>query len=114
MAFTEIELARIKKAVGWLCDRRNRPDLKSELSLEYRVNGHDVTVFERRPRWDGSPGHTEGPVAKLKFVRGTGQWRLLWHRADLKWHAYGPLPSSTDLSELVAEIDEDPSACFFG
>lgn len=114
MAFTDLELARIEKAVGGLCKRRNRPHLKSQLSLEYRIKGHDVTVLERRPHWDGSPGHTEGGVAKLKFNRRTGRWRLLWQRADLKWHAYEPRSSRGDLSELVAEVEADPYGCFFG
>ena len=113
MAFDDIELARIQRAVGALCGRRNRPELKDEVSLEYRVEGHDVTVFERRRKWKG-PGFTEGGVAKLKYVRRAGEWRLFWRRADLKWHSYSPLASSTDLPTLVAEIDADPNACFFG
>ena len=114
MAFSEIELARIEKAVGGLCGRRTIPGLKSELAFEYRVKGHDVTVFERRPHWDGTPGFTESGVAKFKFSRSAGSWRLLWQRADLKWHTYEPLASSDNLSELVAEVDEDPHGCFFG
>jgi hypothetical protein len=35
-------------------------------------------------------------------------------RRDLKWHSYQMLASSEDLAELVAEIDDDPFACFFG
>ena len=54
MAFSEIELARIRKTVGALCARRNRPELKDEVTLEYRVEGHDVTVFERRRKWRGT------------------------------------------------------------
>ena len=77
VAFTEIERARIDKAVGGLCKRRTRPETKSTLSIEYRVKGHDVLIFERRPRWDGTPGFTESGVAKLKFTRSTGKWRLL-------------------------------------
>jgi hypothetical protein len=114
MAFSEIELARIEKFVGGLCKRRTRPELKSKLSVEYRIKGHDVTVFERRPHWDGTPGHKESGVAKLKFTRSTGKWRLLWQRADLKWHAYEPRSSRANLSGLVAEVDEDPYGCFFG
>jgi len=87
--------------------------MKNELSLEYRVAGHDVTLFERRPKWRG-PGFTESGVAKLKYVRRAGEWRLFWRRADLKWHSYTPLASSTNLEDLVAEIDADPHACFFG
>ena len=44
MAFSEVDLARIEKAVGGLCRRRNRPEFKAELSLEYRVKGHNRTL----------------------------------------------------------------------
>jgi hypothetical protein len=114
MAFTEIEVARIDKVVGGLCRRRTRHLSESKVSLEYRVQGHDVTILERRPHWDGTPGFTEAGVARLKFTRSTGKWRLLWQRADLKWHAYEARSSSGALSALVAEIDGDPWGCFFG
>jgi hypothetical protein len=114
MSFSEIELARVDKVVGGLCRKRNRPELRDQLSLEYRVSRQDVVVFERRPRWDGRRGHTEHPVAKVKFIRKQGEWRLFWMRADLKWHAYPPLARSGQLERLVAEIDRDPHACFFG
>jgi hypothetical protein len=114
MAFVEIELARIDKAVGGLCTGRNRPDLQQLLSLQYRISGHDVVVYERRPHYDGRPGHTEGGVAKFKFIRRRGEWYLFWMRADLKWHRYVPLPSDVDLGRLVAEVDKDAHGCFFG
>ena len=114
MAFTNIELARIDRFVGGLCRRRSRAGGKSAVSLEYRVKGHDVTVLERRPYWDGTPGFSESGVAKLKFTRRTGRWRLLWQRADRKWYAYEARSSGGGLSKLVAEIDDDPWGCFFG
>jgi hypothetical protein len=114
MAFNDLELARIQRSVGKLCERRSPPPhLRHEISVEYRVEGHAVTVFERRPKWRGQ-GFTEGGVARLRFVRRAGEWRLFWQRADLKWHSYTPLASSAELSELVAEIEKDPHACFFG
>lgn len=114
MAFSEIELARIEKAVGGLCKRRNRPEFKAELSLEYSVKGHNVNIFERRPRWDGKPGITETPVAKLTFTRTSGKWRLLWMRGNLKWHPYEAKSTRGDLLELVSEVDSDVWGCFFG
>ena len=87
MAFSEIELKRIEQEVGGLCKRRSPTHLKDELSLEYRIKGHDVEVFERRPAWGGRGGQTETAVAK---------------------------PSRGDLPRLVKEIDEDPYGCFFG
>jgi len=114
MAFSELELAQIDKIVGGLCRQRTRPELRNKLSLEYQVKRHDVTLIERRPHWDGSAGITEHGIAKLKFTRSTGQWRLLWMRADLKWHAYKPQSSHPDLKDLVSEIDADPWGAFFG
>jgi len=114
MAFSEIELKRIDNLVGDLCRRRNRPEVYDQLHLEYRTHAHDVELLEVRPWWDGSPGRMENLVAKFKFVRTQNVWCLLWQRRDLKWHTYDPLPKSRDLSTLVAEVDRDPHACFFG
>ena len=114
MAFSEIELKRVERVVGDLCHRRNRPEFKDELSLDYQIKGHDVVLLERRPSWGLSGGVTDTPVAKLKFVRTSDEWRLYWMKRDLKWHGYDILPSSRDLETLVTEIDQDPHCCFFG
>ena len=114
MAFSEIELKRIERTVGVLCERRSPPDFRDELSVGYKVSGHDIVIFEHRPRYGKRVGVTDSPVAKIKFVRKAGEWRLLWRRADLKWHSYKPLPSSKEIERLVKEVDEDPYGCFFG
>lgn len=114
MAFSEFELKKIEKLIGGLCQRRSPAHLRDELRLEYKIKGHDIVIYERRPRWDDRTIMAETPVAKIKLVRTVGEWRLYWQRRDLKWHSYPMLPSSHDLAELVAEIDEDPYACFFG
>ena len=113
MAFNEIEIKRVDKLVGGLCRQRNRPEFYDQLHLEYRIKAHDVVLFEVRPRWKG-PGTMEHNVAKMKFVRTVGMWRLLWERQDLKWHSYDPLPTSDDLAQLVQEVDRDRYGCFFG
>ncbi len=114
MPFSEAERKRIDNLVGGLCRKRSPAHLKNKLSLEYRVKGHEVVVFERRPRWDNAAELIESPVAKLQYVRTTNEWRLFWQRADLRWHGYEPLPSSRELGELIEEIEQDPCACFFG
>jgi hypothetical protein len=114
MAFSEIELKKIDQLVGGLCRRRSPAHLKDELSFGYIVEGHDVLVSERRPRWQ-SPGEwTESGVAKLKYTRKTGLWQLYWQRASLKWVKYDPFPPNRDLAVLVEEADRDPHGCFFG
>jgi hypothetical protein len=33
-------------------------------------------------------------VAKLKFNRKAGEWRLFWQRASLRWESYEPLAAN--------------------
>ena len=114
MAFSELELKRIERTVGSFCRKRSPPHLKDKLRLEYSFKGHEVVIFEWRPKWDDPKEWIDSPVAKLKFIRSADKWRLYWMRADLKWHEYPGHSSSDRLDELVQEIDDDPLACFFG
>ena len=114
MAFSEVDLKRIEQTVGVFCGKRSLGHRKDKLRLAYTVKGHEVVIAERRPRWDNKAEWIETPVAKLKFIRSANKWRLYWMRADLKWHQYPGLSSSSRLNDLVQEIDADPLACFFG
>lgn len=114
MAFSEMDLKRIEQTVGAFCDKCSPVELKDKLRLVYVGKGHEVIIAERRPRWDNQTEWTESTVAKLKFIRSAGKWRLYWMRADMKWHEYPGLSSSRRLDDLVQEIDADPLACFFG
>jgi hypothetical protein len=114
LAFSELELARIESVVGPFCTRRSPAHARHQVRTEYRVKGHEVLIVEVRVVWDDPTRWTELGVAKLKFNRRTGEWKLFWQRASLKWQAYEPLAESPDLAVLVAEIDRDPHGCFFG
>ena len=114
VAFTEIEIHKIRKLVGTLCQKRSPEHIRDKLRCEYRIQNQEVIIFEVRPRWNNPSEETWAPFAKLKFIRSKNHWRLFWQRADMKWHKYGPLDSSRSLAELVAEIDADTHGCFFG
>ena len=114
MAFSDIELAWIKKAVGRLCQRRTNPKIREELRLEYSVKRHDVEIFEVRPQLDDPSAIMHTPVAKIRYVRTANEWRLFWMRQNLNWYSYEPFPSSRDLAELAQVIDRDELGCFFG
>jgi len=114
MAFSEIELYRINNFVGTLCKLKAPESIRDQLRYEYTIENQDVIIYEIRPRWNKPDEQTRLPCAKLKFVRSQNVWKLYWHRADMKWHAYDPCKSSRDLAKLIAEIDTDPYGCFFG
>ena len=114
MAFTEIELARVKKIVGGFCEKRVPVEIRDELRLEYSIDRHDVELYEVRPHWEDPAEEMQTPVAKFRFVRSTREWRLFWMRQDLKWHAYEPCASSRRLEELVEVVGRDEIGSFFG
>jgi len=114
MAFSETELQEIETLVGGFCRRRIPEEYKDKLTLEYRITGHDLVIYERRPYWCDPQKFTETPVAKIKFVRKSGEWRLYWMRGNGKWYAYDMQNPGISLQAMVAEIDADPFACFFG
>jgi len=114
MTFSKLELARIEKLVGGFCERRVPPEVRDKVRLEYSIKRHDVEICEVRPAWRDPNRETRTPLAKLRFVRTAGEWRLFWMRKDLRWHSYQPFPSSRDLEEILAKIDRDEWCCFFG
>jgi hypothetical protein len=114
MAFSEIELARIEKAVGRFCKRRTNPAIRDKLRLEYSVNRHDIEIFEIRPHWRNPDEEIESSVAKIKYLRSSNEWKLYWMRQDLKWHSYEPHSVGKNLEELVDVVDKDEYCCFFG
>jgi len=86
MAFAEIELARVRKAMdAFMQQRRPPPYIRPKLDLGFRVTGQSVEIFEIRPRWrEPADEKHESPVAKATYVRAGGVWRVLWQRRNLR------------------------------
>ena len=116
MAFAEVELARVRRALdAFMRQRRPPPHIRSKLDLEFRISGQSVEIFEIRPRWRGpNDEKCESPVAKATYVRARGVWRVFWQRRDLKWHSYEPKPEVESVEEFASLVSEDAHACFFG
>lgn len=114
MTLTELDLKRIDNSVGALCRRRSPPELHDQVRIEYRVVRHEVLIYETRPAYREPSTWIEHGIAKFRFVRTAGEWRLFWQRASLKWQSYEPMASSREIRDLVAEVDRDPFGCFFG
>jgi Protein of unknown function (DUF3024) len=116
VALSEIELARVRRAMeAFMQERRPPPPIRPKLDLGFRVTGQSVEIFEIRPPWRGRPGEKrESPVAKATYVRTRGVWRVFWQRRDLKWRGYEPKPEVKSVVEFASLVDKDSHACFFG
>ncbi len=114
MPFSEIELKHIKNTVGKMCERRSPALLRDKLRITFQIKGHDVTVYEERPRWNDPQQWTSTPMAKFKYIRKDNVWKLYWMRRDLKFHSYEMPRGTKTLEALVKEVDSDPHGAFFG
>ena len=114
MAFSEIERARISKRLTEYCDARIPVHVRNELRLGFRIEGHNVLLFEERPAYRPPHDWRELPVAKFKYVRRRNVWHLFCQHRDLRWHAYEPMRTAGGLDRLLQEVDSDPTGIFFG
>jgi Protein of unknown function (DUF3024) len=115
MAFSELELKQIDKLVGGLCRDRSTKKNADELRFSYEVNGHDVVLFEERPRYDNPAEWNKFDIAKFKKIRSKNEWKLYWMQRDLKWHPYDPESITIKtLDALVRVVAEDKLTVFFG
>ena len=68
-----------------------------------------------RPPWDGSDGEwVPDAVARLRWTGTTGRWTLYWMDSNLRFRRYEWLAPSPGVSRLLDEVDEDPTALFWG
>ncbi len=114
MAFTDLDLQKIKKTVGVFCEQRTPAHLKDKLRYEYEIEKQNVMVYEVRPAFRQEGKFIRMPMAKLTYVSSRKIWKLFWKRASGKWEKYEPEEEAMELNTLIQEIDQDPYGCFFG
>jgi hypothetical protein len=53
-------------------------------------------------------------IVRLRYSKATRLWSLYWRDRNLKFHEYDRVPASASVDELLAEVDRDPTAIFWG
>ena len=115
MPLSEIELKRIEKAIeAFMAVRRPHPAIRSKVDFEFKMVGQSVELSEIRPQWNEKSKLLSHPFAKITYVRSKNRWKLFWIRADLKWHAYPPIPFAKCIDEALQIVSDDAHCCFFG
>lgn len=80
------------------------------------VTGRHLTIVECRPPWrvDDGGGWTRFPIARLRYTKTTRLWTLYWRDRNLTFHEYHRAPATAKVEELLAEVDRDSTAIFWG
>lgn len=111
----ELVRKNVERTVGRYCEDRVPAHIRDKIRVEYEVRGNSVTIVERRPPWREDIG-TEWSrltVAQLRYE--DGKWALYWSDRNSRWHPYEEqFEPTSDLAAALAEIDDDPTAIFWG
>ncbi len=104
----------VERDVGRYCEQRVLPHIRDKIRIEYEIRGNSVTIIERRPPWreDFGPEWSRLTVAQLRYEEE--KWALYWSDRNGKWHPYDLFEPTPDLSAALTEIDNDPTAIFWG
>ena len=112
---SEFEIKRCEKLVADFIERRRPPvHLRKDVDLAFRVKPKSVEIFEIRAHWTGRGKPIEHRIAKATFDKNKRNWRVLWQRADLKWHSYKPRPEVDAIDDFLLIVQQDAHGCFFG
>jgi len=108
----ETDVARVQR---W-CRARVREHVRDEVRVEADVAERHLTIVECRPPWRADFGSewTRFPIARLRYTKATRLWSLYWRDRNLKFHEYDRVSASACVEELLAEVDRDPTAIFWG
>ncbi len=113
MATTVLPELDVEKIKRW-CEDRVPARVRDQVRLEATIRGKSVTIFERRPHWQGAPVEwSKMRIAQIRN-RGDGTWTLYFGDRNDKWTLYFELDSHQSIDVIINELEEDPTCLFWG
>ena len=102
----------VDRVTRW-CATRLPESVRDAVRTECDVQDGFVTILESRIPHQGRPGSSwnRSPVARLQFA---GTWTLYWRDRQGAFQRYEFLAPSRSVDDLLAELDRDPIAIFWG
>ena len=113
MPIPELELAGASRLLDKFCEGVPVA-IRHQLSYTYRVERTTVLLLERRPHFRGASRITEHGIAKFVYSPKAGGWSLRWPDRNGKWHQYDGFENRPLFRDLLCEVENDPTAIFFG
>ena len=96
------------------CAMRCPAKFKDKVRLRFRFRGNSVALYEERPVFR-SPGiWVDIVVAKFRFDPKSSLWTLYCADRNSRWHTSWVFEPSKDFSDLLAEVEADPTGIFWG
>lgn len=103
-------------AARHFCEQRIPPRALHQVRLELEEGPGAITIVERRAPWreEFGPDWTRRPIAQIRYSDVRGLWTPYCRDRHQRWNLYTRLAPSTDITEVLDEIDRDPTHIFWG
>lgn len=106
----DLDVEKIRR----FCRARVPAAVADKVRVDATTRGKTVSIHERRPPWDGSPGEwTSTPIAQLRY-EGEGLWTLYFSDRNGKWVRFPEREPFQPVDVLVNELEEDSTCLFWG
>ncbi len=114
MAIKNLQTLEVIEAMENFLDRKRPPeDIRGQVDVGYRIEGQSIIIFTVRPQFNNPKVKWEYPIAKATFVETKNLWKILWFRADQKWHGYEPNLHVKSVLEFTEVVEQDKYNCFW-
>lgn len=102
------------RAIQRFCGHRVPGRARHQVRVEHTVCGNRVTICERCAPWrpEYGPEWTLVPIAQLRY--GDHAWTVYWADRNGRWHRVEDLPAAPAVEPLLAAIDANHGALFWG
>ena len=114
MPLSEFTRKLVETRLSQYCKNRIPLSVRHKVSLEFKIRGNNVTLYEARPFFRDPSIWTENPVAQFRFDGKTKKWDLYCCDRNSKWHLYIHMESNTNFDDLLEEVNRDPTGIFWG
>jgi hypothetical protein len=105
---------KVERRLSQYCEEHIPERVRHQLRLIYKVRGNHVTLIEQRPAMLDAEKWIDIVVAQFRLHPDDSKWMLYWADRNSRWHAYDDVGPSSDLEDLLREVDRDPTGIFWG
>ncbi len=98
------------------CASQIPPEHADKIRIEYGLRGNTITLYECRPPWreDLGPQWTSSRICSMQWSPQTRLWTLYARDRNDRRLDYEFVTPSQSVAPLLREVDDDPTAIFWG
>ncbi len=114
MALPELLKKSVELKMQKYCEKKFPKKLQDRVRGGFKIRGDTVTLFEERIGWMLPHKWCAIPVAQFRYDAKDKTWTLYQADRNSRWDLYLDAESTTNLDDLLKEVDKDPTGIFWG